>query len=103
VACDAEHQASMITVRLQRRDAGKERLECMVLLGSQGERESDHESIAQVGWVAQEPGGQPGTHRLFHGAIRNNDYYKQASDRFAQNIQQISGSTVKCRRATIFL
>jgi hypothetical protein len=39
----------MIAVRLQRRDAGKERLVCTVLLGTRGEGESDHESIAQVG------------------------------------------------------
>jgi putative flavoprotein involved in K+ transport len=34
VADDAEHLASAIAMRLQRRDASQERLECTALLGS---------------------------------------------------------------------
>jgi putative flavoprotein involved in K+ transport len=34
VADDADYLASLIAVRLQRRDASQERLECTALLGS---------------------------------------------------------------------
>ena len=34
VADDAEHIAGLISLRLQRRDASQERLECTALLGS---------------------------------------------------------------------